>query len=73
MEMADDISFALNQFASESQRRSIEEVTQNTILKTQQETSLDAILVVSPNGEIISHNQQFISLWRLDPQLVSAR
>ena len=75
MEMAEDISFALNQFASESLRRSIEEEIKrkNTILKTQQETSLDAILVVGPNGEIISHNQQFISLWRLDPQLVSAR
>lgn len=75
MEMADDISFALNQFASESLRRRIEEEIKlkNTILKTQQETSLDAILVVGPNGEIISHNQRFINLWRLDPQLVNAR
>ncbi len=45
----------------------------NTILKTQQETSLDAILVVDENEQIISYNQQFIDLWRLPPQLVSAR
>jgi diguanylate cyclase (GGDEF)-like protein/PAS domain S-box-containing protein len=45
----------------------------STILQTQQEVSLDAILVVSENGHIISYNQQFIELWRLSPQLVSAR
>jgi diguanylate cyclase (GGDEF)-like protein/PAS domain S-box-containing protein len=75
MEMADDIGFALNQFASESLRRQIEADVQlkNTILKTQQETSLDGILVVSEHGIIISYNQQFIDLWQLDPQLVSAR
>ncbi|BCO29555.1 hypothetical protein MIZ03_4478 [Rhodoferax lithotrophicus] len=75
MEMADDISFALNQFASESLRRGIEAEIKlkNTILKTQQETSLDAILVVGEDGKIISYNQQFMDLWRLDPQLVSAR
>nr|WP_319564408.1 EAL domain-containing protein [uncultured Rhodoferax sp.] len=75
MEMADDISFALNQFASESLRRGIEAEIKlkNTILRTQQETSLDAILVVSEDGKIITYNQQFIALWGLDPQLVSAR
>lgn len=75
MEMADDISFALNQFASESLRRSIEAdiKLKNTILKTQQETSLDAILVVGEGGTIISYNQQFIALRQLDAQLVSAR
>ncbi len=75
IEMAEDISFALNRFASESLRCQIEEEVQlkNAILKTQQETSLDAILVVSEHGKIISYNQQFIDLWQLDSQLVSAR
>jgi len=44
----------------------------NMILQTQQETSLDAILVVDEDEKIISFNQQFIDLWRLSPQLVSA-
>lgn len=44
----------------------------NTMLLTQQETSLDAILVVDENEKIISYNQQFIDLWRLSSQMVEA-
>ncbi|MEO8331390.1 MAG: EAL domain-containing protein [Gallionella sp.] len=44
----------------------------NTILQTQQETSLDAILVVDENSRIISYNHKFIALWRLSPQLVNS-
>ncbi|KXS32625.1 MAG: hypothetical protein AWT59_1220 [Candidatus Gallionella acididurans] len=74
VEMSADISFALDNFARESRRERAEEEIKykNTILKTQQETSLDAILVVGENGEIISFNQNFIELWQLAPQLVSA-
>jgi diguanylate cyclase (GGDEF)-like protein/PAS domain S-box-containing protein len=55
-------------------KRTAEEIKfKNTMLLTMQETSLDAILVVGENGQIISYNQQFIDLWRLPPQLVSAR
>jgi diguanylate cyclase (GGDEF)-like protein/PAS domain S-box-containing protein len=72
--MAADISFALDHIAHRSQRMRSEEDMKfkNTILKTQQETSLDAILVVDENGEIISYNQRFIDLWGLSPELVSA-
>lgn len=72
VEMATDISFALDNLAGESQRKRAEEEIEfkNTILQTQQETSLDALLVVDENGQIISYNQQFIDLWRLPPQLV---
>jgi diguanylate cyclase (GGDEF)-like protein/PAS domain S-box-containing protein len=75
VEMATDISFALDNFARESQRRRAKQELEfkNTILQTQQEISLDAILVVDEDGQIISYNQQFIDLWRLSPQLVSAR
>ncbi len=74
VEMATDISFALDNLAGESQRKQAEKeiAFKNAILKTQQETSLDAILVVDENGQILSYNQQFIDLWRLSPQLVSA-
>lgn len=73
LEMATDISFALDNFARESQRRQANEriVFQNAILKTQQETSLDAILVVDENGQIRSCNQHFIDLWQLSPEQVS--
>jgi diguanylate cyclase (GGDEF)-like protein/PAS domain S-box-containing protein len=74
-EMADDISFALDRFDGEALRRKMEEEVKlrNTILKTQQETSLDGILVISGNGKIISYNQQFVDLWQLPRDMVSAR
>ncbi len=54
-------------------RRAAEEIRfKNTILQTQQEASLDAILLVGTNGQIISYNQRFVDLWHLSPKLVSA-
>jgi diguanylate cyclase (GGDEF)-like protein/PAS domain S-box-containing protein len=56
------------------QKRSQEEIKfKNTILQTQMEVSLDAILVVDDNAQIITYNQEFIRLWRLSPQIVSER
>lgn len=74
VEMATDISFALGNFSREVQRRKIEEEVrlQKTILVTQQETSLDAILVVSDGGHILSSNQHFARLWNLPPELVAS-
>jgi PAS domain S-box-containing protein len=48
-------------------------IFKNTVLETQQETSLDAILIVDENGNILSYNQNFIEMWCLPPELVSAR
>ena len=75
VEMTDDISFALDRFASEALRRQVEEEIKykNTILKTQQETSLDGILVISGDGNIISYNSQFVDLWQLPSELVNTR
>jgi PAS domain S-box-containing protein/putative nucleotidyltransferase with HDIG domain len=73
-EMATDISFALDNFARESQRkRMTEEVKlKNIILQTQQETSLDALLIVDSDQQIISYNQNFIEMWQLPPQFLHA-
>ncbi|MGA7594679.1 MAG: EAL domain-containing protein [Gallionella sp.] len=75
IEMSTDISFALDNFDNTAERKQALETIkyQNTILQTQQETSLDAILVVDENGTIISYNRQFIELWRLPEALVSSR
>ncbi len=43
----------------------------NAILATQQEISLDAILIVDENGKIINFNRQFITLWRVPEDLVA--
>ncbi len=57
---------------TERKRAQEEIIFKNTILQTLQETTLDAILVIDENARIISYNQQFIDLWRLPPQMVSA-
>jgi len=55
-------------------RRKVEEELEfkNIILSTQQETSIDGILVVDGNGAIISFNRRFVELWDLPPELVKA-
>ncbi len=45
----------------------------NAILSTQQETSIDGILVVDACGKIISYNQRFVDMWGVPPDLMAAR
>ncbi len=72
-EMAVDVSFALDNLDRESQRNKAQQELEfkNTMLLTQQEATLDAILVVDENGHIISYNQQFIDLWPAAADLVA--
>lgn len=57
----------------ERKRIASELAFRNVILSTQQETSLDGILVVDENGIIISHNQRFVGLWGLDPGTIETK
>jgi PAS domain S-box-containing protein len=55
-------------------RRAEEELDlKNVILSTQQETSMDGILLVDGNNSIISYNQRFVDLWGIPPELVEAK
>ena len=45
----------------------------NIILSTQQETTLDAILIVDENGKILNYNQNFIRIWGVPDSLIAAR
>ena len=45
----------------------------NTLLTTQQETSLDGILVVDEEGKILSYNQQFITIWGIPDNAITTR
>ena len=45
----------------------------NLILSTQQETSIDGILVVDESNIIISCNRRFIELWEIPSELVETR
>ncbi len=61
-----DIPNNLNQVVQELELR-------NIILSTQQETSIDGILVVDEVATIISYNQRFIELFHIPTDMVSAK
>ncbi len=62
-------------FDDVTEQRRIEEETafKNTILLTQQETSLDGILIVGGNGEVHHYNRQFLDLWGIPEEMMAAR
>lgn len=43
---------------------------QKTLLEAQGEASIDGILVVSDDGEILSYNQRFVEMWSLSPEVM---
>lgn len=45
----------------------------NMLLRTQQEASLDGILIVNEAGQIMSYNQRFIEMWRIPPEIVASK
>ena len=64
---------ALKQEIVERKRIENELLYRNTILATQQETSLDAILVVDETGKIVSHNNRFIELWGVPEDILAQK
>ena len=58
---------------SERKRVQQELEFRNTILLTQQETSLAGILVADGAGGIISFNQRFVDIWGIPPEVVESR
>jgi PAS domain S-box-containing protein len=47
--------------------------SRNVILTTQQETSLDGILVVDDKRRILSYNQHFIDIWGMPIEILESR
>lgn len=45
----------------------------NIILSTQQEISLDAILIVDDEGHILNYNRKFIQTWGIPDELMASR
>jgi PAS domain S-box-containing protein len=55
-------------------RRTQEELRfRNAILSTQQENSLDGILVVDVDGKVVSSNQRFTEMWGVTPVIVNSQ
>ena len=46
---------------------------QYAMLSTQQEASIDGILVVNEQGEMISYNQQFIRMWNIPDDIIESK
>jgi PAS domain S-box-containing protein len=44
----------------------------NALLRAQSEASPDGILVVSPEGRVVSFNQRFVDLWRIPRSVIDA-
>ncbi len=45
----------------------------NIILSTQQEASIDGILVVDENGKMISFNQRFVDMWSIPFEVIESK
>jgi len=45
----------------------------NIILRTQQEASIDGILVVDGKGEIVSFNNRFVDIWGIPPDVIESK
>jgi PAS domain S-box-containing protein len=43
---------------------------QAALLEAQNEAGLDAILIVGPDGDVLSHNQHFLEVWGFDRDLI---
>ena len=74
-ELAMDVSFGLQSIDVEADRnRVVEELEfRNLILSTQQEASIDGILVVGERSEIILYNERFVEMWSLPREVVESK
>lgn len=58
---------------SERKRMEEELKRKNLLLATQQETSIDGILVVDEKGRINSFNRRFIEMWNIPPEIIEVK
>jgi two-component system, cell cycle sensor histidine kinase and response regulator CckA len=58
---------------AERKRVEVELRFRNVILSTQQETTLDGILVVDGTGTIVSSNRRFAEIWGIPPDILASR
>ena len=63
---------AMKQDVTERKRAEEERSFRNAILSTQMETSIDGVLVVGGNAEILSYNQRFVDIWEIPAALVES-
>jgi PAS domain S-box-containing protein len=64
---------AIKQDVSERKRAEEELKFKSIILATQQEVSIDGILVVDENGIVLSCNRRFVEMWGIPAELIEKR
>lgn len=74
-ELAMDVSFGLQSIDIEADRnRAVEELEfKNLLLSTQQEASIDGILVVNERSEIVLYNERFVEMWNIPTEVVQLK
>lgn len=65
--------FFLNALVSERKRAEEALAFSNTIFSTQQELSIDGMLVVDEKGEILSFNQRFVDMWSIPLDVIESK
>ena len=74
-DMPHTIAHALHEWNLLQERKRAETALEfkNVILATQQEASIDGILVVDENGEIISFNRRFVDIWDIPSDIAESK
>jgi two-component system cell cycle sensor histidine kinase/response regulator CckA len=74
-DMPHTITHALHEWKLLQERKQAEAALEfkNIILSTQQEASIDGILVADENGEIISFNRRFVDIWDIPSDIADSK
>lgn len=62
----------LSRDITERKRAEVELRFKNTLLTTEQEASIDGILIVDEVGKIISYNRRFVEIWDIQAAVISS-
>jgi PAS domain S-box-containing protein len=66
--MADVLAHAIARARTEDALR-----MQKTLLECQSEASPDGVMIVSPEGRLLSYNHRIVEMWQIDPALMATR
>lgn len=67
--------FCEGSFQDITERRQVNQelIFQRALLEAQSEAAMDGILLVSPEGKLLSYNRRFIEMWNIPPKVLESR